>query len=150
MTLPGAKTMRRNTALSTDLENWARQDGTGITFAHDTLFHLPSGAKRGPDASWVRNERWDTLTDEQQEKIPPFCPDFVVELRSSEDKLSALQNKMKEYMENGASLGWLFDPQNKTVYVYKPNQPVQKLQNPNSLSGDPELPGLIINVPEIW
>jgi len=121
MTLPGAKTMRRNTALSTDLENWARQDGTGITFAHDTLFHLPNGAKRGPDASWVRNERWDTLTDEQQEKIPPFCPDFVVELMSPSDKRPVRfrmpQAKMNEYMANGAQLGWLIDPFNRKVYV---------------------------------
>ena len=78
MTPPGGKTQRRNTTLSTDLEIWARQDGTGITFVPFTLFHLPNGAKRGPDASWVRNERWDALTDEQQEKIPPFCPHFVV------------------------------------------------------------------------
>jgi Uma2 family endonuclease len=111
---------------------------------------LINGAKRSPDVAWIRIDRRETLTEEEQEGFAPIYHDFVAELRSSEDKISALQDKMKEYMENGASLGWLFDPQNKTVYVYKPNQPVQKLQNPNILSGDPGLPGLIINVPEIW
>jgi Uma2 family endonuclease len=154
MTLPGAKTIRRNTTLSTDLEIWARQDATGIAFNQGGLFHLPNGAKRGPDASWVRNERWNALTDEQQEKIPPFCPDFVAVLMSPSDKRQVrfrmLQAKMTEYVVNGAQLGWLIDPFNKKVYIYRPGLEVQTLENPTTLSGDPVLPGFIFNVAQIW
>ena len=100
------------------------------SFGPAGIFHLPNGAKRGPDASWVRSERWDALTDEQQEKIAPFCPDFVAELMFPSDKrpvrFRMLQAKMNEYMANGAQLGWLIDPFNKKVYVYRP----VKLFNP--------------------
>src|SRR5436309_12767968 len=106
MTLPGGKTGRRNTIICNYLENWARQDGTGITFVPLTLFVLPNGAMRAPDASWLRQERWDALTDKQQESAPPLCPDFVVELTSKSDRrrLKKLQAKMTEYMDNGAQL----------------------------------------------
>ena len=154
MTLPGPKTGRRNTVLSTDLDNWARQDGTGTTFGPSVIFHLPNGAKRRPDASWVRNELWDALTDEQQEKIAPFCPNFVVELMSPSDKrpvrFRMLQAKMNEYMANGAQLGWLIDPFNKKVYVYRPGEGIQSLDNPTTISGDPVLSGFVFNIARMW
>jgi len=154
MTLPSPKTIRRNTTLSTDLDNWARKNGTGVTFARGALFHLPNGAKRGPDVSWVRNEVWDALTAGQQEKVAPFCPDFVAGLMPPSDKrpmrFRMLQAKMNEYMANGAQLGWLIDPFNKTVYVYRPGEPVQTLENPATISGDPVLPGFVFNVAVMW
>ena len=154
MTPPGPKTGRRNVGITTNLEIWARKDGTGITFANGTLFHLPNGARRGPDASWVRREKWDSLTDEQQEKIAPFCPDFVVELMSPSDRrpfrFRMLQAKMDEYMANGAQLGWLIDPFQKQVYVYRRGQAVECLQNPNTLYGDPVLPGFVFEATEVW
>ena len=152
MTLPGGKTGRRNEIICRRLGNWAEQDGTGITFVPLTLFILPSGAKRAPDASWLRRERWDTLTDEQQEKAPPLCPDFVVELMSRSDrrKLKMLQSKMAEYIDNGAQLGWLIDPFNKNVYIYRPGKSVQRLENPATIHGDSVLPGFIFQLSEIW
>jgi Uma2 family endonuclease len=154
MTLPGPKTGRRNQTISTDLENWARQDGTGVTFAPSTLFRLPNGAMRAPDASWIRREQWDALTDEQQEKVPTLCPDFVVELMSPSDRrpvrFRMLQTKMDEYIANGAQLGWLIDPFEKNVYVYRPAKPVECLKNPAALYGDPILPGFVFQITELW
>src|SRR5262245_8639537 len=154
MSPPGGKTGRRNEVICTHLAIWADKDGTGITFASGTLFELPNGAKRAPDASWLRLERWNALTDDQKEKIPPLCPEFVVELMSPSDRrpvrFKIVQAKMGEYIENGAQLGWLIDPFEKKVYVYWPRKRVQCLENPNSLYGDPILPGLVFPISEVW
>ena len=152
MTLPGGKTGRRNEIICTNLGIWARQNGTGITFVPLTLFVLPNGAMRAPDASWLRCDRWDALTDEQQESAPPLCPDFVVELMPKSDgrRLKVLQAKMTEYIDNGAQLGWLIDPFKKNVYIYRPGQPVQCLEDPTTIHGDPVLPGFVFHVSEIW
>lgn len=132
------------------LGNWAKKDGTGISFDSSTGFTLPNGAVRSPDASWIRRERWDALTKAQRVKFAPICPDFVVEVRSQTDKLPDLLAKMQEYIDNSARLGWLIDPFDKRVYVYRPDQPVEALDNPSSLSGDPVLPGFVLRVQELW
>jgi Uma2 family endonuclease len=154
MTLPGGKTGRRNAIITSRLENWAEKDGTGITFSPMTLFALPDGARRAPDASWLKKERWEALTDEEQEKLTPVCPDFVLELMSPSDRRQArfkmLQSKMAEYIENGAQLGWLIDPFENDVYIYRPGQAVERLENPTTIGGDPILPGFIFNTAEIW
>ena len=154
MPLPGGKTGRRNESITTSLANWARQDGTGVTFATSTPFHFSNGANRAPDASWVRREKWDALTDEQQEKLPLLCPDFLVELMSPSDRrpvrFRMLQAKMEEYIANGVRLGWLIDPFEKKVYVYRPGKPVECLQNPDTLYGDPVLPGFVYQTTELW
>jgi len=146
----GLKTGLRNSLLTYELVAWAKIDGTGLVFDSSTLFTLPNGAKRSPDASWVRREKWDTLTEEQQEKFAQICPDFVVELRSPTDRLSVLQEKMQEYIDNGALLGWLIDPLEKRVSVYRPGQPVELLNDPDTLSGDPVLLGFVLHVRELW
>ena len=154
MSPPGGKTGRRATIICNDLENWAKRDGRGITFVPFTLFALPNGAKRAPDASWVSREKWNSLTDAQQEGIPPLCPDFVVELMSPSDKrpvrFRMLQAKMKEYIANGAQLGWLIDPFKKNVYVYRPRKPVEFVENPTTIHGDPVLPGFVLQISEVW
>ncbi len=146
----GSETGRRNSTLIQRLANWAETDGTGIVFDSSTLFTLPNGAKRSPDASWVKKERWDVLTPEQREGFAPLCPDFVVELRSPTDRLSDLQVKMREYLDNGARLGWLIAPLDKRVYVYRPGQPAENLDAPAMLSGDPILPEFVLHVRELW
>jgi Uma2 family endonuclease len=146
----GSKTGWRNSKLNARIAVWSERDETGITFDSSTGFTLPNGAKRSPDVSWIRIERWEALTEEEQEGFAPICPDFVAELRSTEDRLSTLQDKMKEYIENGARLGWLFDPHTRSLFIYRPGQPVEHLQNPETISGDPELPGFMLNVNEIW
>ena len=129
---------------------WTKQDGRGLSFDSSTGFTLPSGAIRSPDASWIRRERWSVLTKAQREKFAPICPDFVIEVRSLTDRLPDLLEKMQEYLDNGALLGWLIDPIDKRAYVYRPGQPVEILDNPQTLSGDPILPGFTLRVQELW
>jgi len=146
----GSKTGWRNSKLNQRLANWTESDGTGLSFDSSTGFTLPNGAKRSPDAAWVKCERWEALTEDQQEGFAPLCPDFVAELRSPEDRLSTLQDKMLEYMQNGAQLGWLIDPSGRRVYIYRPRQPVECLEDQETISGDPVLPGFVLNLCEIW
>ncbi len=146
----GSETGWRSGEIFYALTDWAKKDGTGLTFDSSTGFTLPNGAKRSPDASWIKRERWNALTKDQREGFAPLCPDFVVELRSPTDHLSILQEKMQEYIDNGARLGWLIDPRDKRVHVYRPSQLVGLLDNPATLSGDPVLPGFVLHVQELW
>ena len=146
----GAETGRRNSNLTYQLEAWARTDGTGVCFGCDTMFVLPNGACRSPDASWFKREKYEHLTRDERERFGRFSPDFVVELRSHSDRLTELRSKMLEWIENGASLGWLIDPFKRKVYVYQPNEEVIILDNPETVSGDPLLPGFKLNLTELW
>ena len=140
----------RNIRIARRLDTWTEADGTGIAFDSSTMFTLPNGAKRSPDASWVRRERWDALAQEQRQGFGLLCPDFVIELRSPSDRLKDLQEKMQEYIDNGVQLGWLVDPLEKRVSVYRPGQSVTILDDPASVSGDPVLPGFVLQVQELW
>ncbi|HLG14005.1 MAG TPA: Uma2 family endonuclease [Blastocatellia bacterium] len=146
----GSETGRRNSTLTQRVANWAEADGTGLSFDSSTGFILPNGAKRSPDASWIKKERWHALAPEQRERFAPICPDFVVELRSPDDRLPVLQAKMVEYIENGARLGLLLDPIQRSVYVYRPNQQPEQIDNPETISGDPVLPGFVLKLKDIW
>lgn len=146
----GGKSGIRNSKLNFKLVGWVEKDGTGQSFDSSTVFTLPSGAKRSPDFAWVRNERWDALSEDEQERFPPLCPDFVVELRSRTDVLKNLQQKMEEYVANGARLGWLIDPLERKVHVYRPDAPVEELDNPQTISGEPLLRGLELDLRKIW
>ncbi|MGB7413665.1 MAG: Uma2 family endonuclease [Thermosynechococcaceae cyanobacterium] len=142
----GGVSGNRNSKLTTRLEIWADADGTGLAFDSSTMFKLPNGAHRSPDAAWIRLDRWQALTPRNQERFPPICPDFVVELRSATDSLGPLQDKMQEYLENGVQLGWLLDPKNKVVEIYRPSQEKQVVQSPSQLSGESVLPGFKLNI----
>ncbi len=144
------KTGGRNFELTASFGVWVKQDGTGRGYDSSTGFTLPNGAKRAPDLSWIRNERWNALSDKDQQRFARICPDFVVELRSETDSLKTLREKMAEYIENGAQLGWLIDPLKKQVHVYRPNTAVEVLDNPQTVSGEPLLSGFVLNVQEIW
>ena len=145
-------TSRRNANLAIDLGIWARADGTGDTFDSNGGFNLPNGAMRSPDASWVLKSRLAQLPVGEMESLPAICPDFVIELRSRSDRLRDVQAKMEEYLENGARLGWLIDPidPRHRVYIYRPGAPVEVLEGPETLSGDPELPGFVLEMQRIW
>jgi Uma2 family endonuclease len=146
MSPTGAQTGRRNFALNGILYAWAARDGTGVGFDSSTGFILPNGAQRSPDAAWVKRERWEALTPEQRERFAPLCPDFVVELRSPSDALPDLQAKLEEYVACGAKLGWLIDPDARRAWVYRPGRPVEAVEDARTLSGDPELPGLRVDL----
>lgn len=142
----GGETSKYNFDLNTDLGIWMRKDKTGVGFESNALFILPNGAKRSPDMSWVKLDRWNKLSEEERKSFPHICPDFVVELRSPSDSIKELKEKMEEYIENGAQLGWLIDPFQKKVYVYRPNAEVEELDNPASISGEPLLKGFVLDL----
>ncbi|MGB3695767.1 MAG: Uma2 family endonuclease [Spirulinaceae cyanobacterium] len=147
----GWETGRRNWSMSGELYLWWRNAGEpGEAFDSSTAFTLPNGAIRAPDTSWVSQERWDGLTIEQKGTFANICPDFVIELRSSSDTLKSLQSKMREYIDNGAKLGWLIDPQHRRVEIYRPELMVEVLENPAGLSGEEVLPGFILNLRRVW
>ena len=146
----GFQTGARNASLTSQLMVWATKDGSGVCTDSSGGFALPNGARRAPDAAWVKRERVDDLTKEQKEGFGPFCPDFVVEIRSPSDRLTDLRNKMLEYIENGASLGWLIDPFKRQVYVYQANEDLVILDNPETVSGDPLLPGFTLDLTRLW
>ena len=146
----GFKTSDRNAEISTQLRIWAKQDGSGRTVDSSGGYRLPNGAVRSPDASWIRKDRLATLPPEAIEGFLPLCPDFVLELRSPTDRLATVQAKMVEYLENGAQLGWLIDPSDRTVYIYRPDKAVERLRAPASLSGDDVLPGFELLLGEVW
>jgi len=146
----GGTSGNKNSNLCYQLEGWNLASDAGKTFDSNTMFVLPNGAKRMPDASWVKRDRWDALTRQQQDGYPPLCPDFVVELRSPTDSLEELQAKMQEYIDNGARLGWLINPQDRQVEIYRPGQETEVLQSPPNLSGEGVLPGFVLSLQLIF
>lgn len=146
----GARTGNRNSRLTTALTIWADANGTGQPFDSSCGFKLPNGAVKSADCAWVVNERWDALSPIEQEEYAPLCPDFVIALRSPSDTLSELQDKLQEFIDNGARLGWLIDPQKRKVHVYRPGAPVEELADPESVSGDPVAPGFVLSLRTIW
>jgi Uma2 family endonuclease len=150
MSPTGGETGKRNSELNADFVIWNRRTGLGVVCDSSTCFKLPNGANRSPDVAWIRQDRWDALTPEEREKFPPICPDFVLELRSPSDQLTDLHHKMQEYIDNGAQLGLLLNRQDQQLEVYRPGQPVEILQAPQSISCEPVLPGFVLNVQGIW
>lgn len=146
MSPTGGEGGNRNIKLSARLENWTEKNNTGIAFDSSTMFQLPNGAFRSPDAAWILQSRWKNLTDEERKTFPPICPDFVVELRSETDTLTSLQKKMQEYIHNGTRLGWLIDPQNQTVEIYRQGQEKEILSNPSQVMGENILPGFVLSL----
>ena len=150
MSPTGSKSGIRGLELTFQFAQWVKQDGTGKGFDSSTGFKLPNGATRSPDAAWIRNERWEALSEDEQEVFAPICPDFAVELRSRNDPLNYVRAKMVEYIENGAQLGWLIDPLTKKVYIYRPKADAECLIEPLTLSAGPLLPGFTLNLSPIW
>lgn len=150
MTPAGWASGHRSAEIVRTLTAWAATDGKGWASDSSAGFVLPNGAMRAPDAAWVLRSRLAPLSQETKERFLPLCPDFVVELRSPSDRLPDLQAKMEEYRDNGARLGWLIDPQERRVHVYRPGRPAEVLEDPAEVSGDPELPGLVLDLGPVW
>ncbi|MFB2897860.1 Uma2 family endonuclease [Aerosakkonemataceae cyanobacterium BLCC-F50] len=146
----GSETGNRNFDLIVQLGIWIRQNGTGIGFDSSAGFTLPNGAIKSSDAAWIKLEKWQSLTPEQQQKFAPVCPDFIVELRSPSDNLQTLKDKLQEYIDNGISLGLLIDRKNRQVYIYRPNSEIECLDNPATINCQPVLPGFILDLSTIW
>jgi len=136
--------------LGTDLTIWNRRTELGKVFSSSTVFRLPLGGQRSPDAAWVERSRWEALTPEQRRKFPPIAPDFLIELRSATDSLDKLEAKMVEYRENGVRLGLLINPQDQQAEIYRLGQDVEVLQSPVTVSGEEVLPGFVLDLTRIW
>lgn len=148
---PFPETSRKNMSIDAQLWIWANQDKTGVCFESSAKFTLPNGAKRMPDAAWILKEKYFALPQkEREERFALIAPDFVIELRSKSDRLRNLQKKMKEYAANGVRLGWLIDPYQKKVHVYRENGAIEILENPARVSGEDVLSGFELDLTEIW
>lgn len=154
MSPTGGEAGRKNFNLYLDLGIWNRQTKLGKAFDSSTLFILPNGARRSPDVSWIKLERWNGLTLQEKQGFPPIAPDFVIELVSPSDlknqRYSDLQLKMQEYLENGVKLGWLIEPSEKKVEVYRLGREKEILNHPQNLLGEDVLPGFILDLSEIF
>ncbi len=146
----GGETGDRNFELDGQLWYWNRQTRLGKAFDSSTGFRLPKGGTRSPDVAWISMERWEVLTPAQRKKFLPLCPDFAVELVSETDDVEETRSKMQEYINNGLRLGWLIDPRTRQVEIYRPNQAVEVLQSPATLSGEEVLPGFVLDLQPIF
>ncbi|MGD1700207.1 Uma2 family endonuclease [Dapis sp. BLCC M229] len=142
----GGESGNQEANLIADVIIWNRKTQLGFVFSSSTIFNLPNGGSRSPDVSWVKREKWEALTPDERKKFPPICPDFVIELRSPSDRLKPLQEKMKEYLDCGLRLGWLINPQDGTIEIYRPQKAVEILTLPVSLSGEDVLPGFNLSI----
>lgn len=150
MSPTGGETGKRNSELLIELGIWNRQQKSGVIFDSSTGFILPNGSIRSPDLAWIPNYKWEQILPEEQKNFIALCPDFVVELRSESDKLKLLQEKMTEYLENGSHLGWLINPQDKQVEIYRQGQEKEVINNPNQLFGEDILSGFVLNLELVW
>ena len=150
MSPTGSESGRKNADLLTQISIWNRQTKLGVVFDSSTGFTLPNGAMRSPDVSWIEVSRWNELTKKQKRGFAPIAPDFALELLSPNDRLQDTQLKMKEYLECGVKLGWLINPDEKQVEIYRLDKEVEMLDSPNSLSGEELMPGLVVELDEIF
>ncbi len=142
----GTESGGQNAVLTTRLGNWTEADGTGKHFDATAGYTLPNGAIRSPDASWIARDRWNALTPEEKKRFAPICPDFIVELCSPSDDKNEVRERVREYISQGARLGWMLDPRDQTVEIHRPGRPVETLKRPASLSGEDVLPGFVLDL----
>jgi Uma2 family endonuclease len=150
MTPVGRRGGRREVYLVVELEQWAIGDGRGEVDGSNTGWNLPDGWTLSPDASWTSKQRLECFSSEEQEKFLPICPDFIAEVRSKSDDLSATREKMERWMANGAQLGWLIDPYSATVYIYRPGQQPETLHKPEVLEGEDPIVGFRLEMERFW
>lgn len=150
MSPTGSESGNYNSELTVDVGLWNRQHPTGKVFDSSSGFRLPNGAIRSPDVAWVEQSRWEALTPEQRKGFAPLCPDFVIELLSETDDLTALQSKMQEYLDNGCRLGWLINPRARTVEIYRPQRSPEVVEFRTPLSGEAVLPGFEIDLESLF
>ena len=150
MSPTGSESGKRNSSLLAQVWNWNNQCKLGVVFDSSTGFKLFNDAVRSPDVSWVELSRWNSLNDKQKRGFAPINPDFVIELLSPTDNISETQRKMMEYMDCGVKLGWLINPDTKEVEIYRHGRDKEILSNPSNMSGEDILPGLNVDLSEIF
>lgn len=146
----GGETGDRNSEINFQLRLWNKQYNLGKVFDSSTGFKLPNNAYRSPDSAWIPIKKWNNLTAEQCQKFLPLSPDFIIELRSPSDSLKTLQDKMKEYIDNGTKLGWLINLQDKQIEIYRQGKDTEILEHPQTLSGENILLNFSLDLTLIW
>ncbi len=150
MTPAGNKTSKMNSRITRLLDEWAEADGRGIATDSNGGYTLPDGSMRAPDAAWVANTRMQLLSEEDQARFAPICPDFIIEIRSPSDRLKELQAKMEQWIANGAEVAWLIDPIEKAITIYRPGESPDYLANPTSVQGTGPIAGFELVLSRIW
>lgn len=150
MSPTGGETGQQNVEVAADLVLWNRRTQRGVVFDSSTCFRLPDGGDRSPDVAWIERSRWNALSSEQRRKFPPICPDFVLELLSPTDNLNTTRTKMQEYLNSGIRLGWLINPQDQQVEIYRPGQAMEQLSAPATVLGESVLPEFVLNLEWLW
>lgn len=140
----------RHVEITYQLRSWQKRVGLGVAFGSNLGYELPNGAMRAPDASWITDEQWDTAKAYGGEYFCHFAPFFLIELVDDIERFETLQAKLREYMECGSQLGWLIDPYERKVEIYRPGTPPEELDEPATISGDPELPGFVLELEDVW
>jgi Uma2 family endonuclease len=150
MTPANSKTSMMNARITRLLDEWAEADGRGVVFDSSGGFTLPETSMRNPDAAWMLNSRWQAISDDDQSRFAPACPDFILELRSPSDRLRDLQSKMQQWIANGAQVAWLVDPIEKSVTIYRRGQSPEHLANPTSVQGTGPIAGFELVLSRVW
>jgi len=145
----GCRTSRQNVAITSALGEWSRGDGRGYAFAN-AGFTLRNGSMLGAYAAWIGASRWDALSESDKERFSHICPEFIIELRSANDSLTELHQKMEQWIANGVQQGWLIDPENKTVSIYHPGEQPEILRHPTSIQGSGVMAGFELVIARIW
>jgi Uma2 family endonuclease len=136
--------------VGSQLSSWSRKDRRGVGCDSSTGFVLPNGARRSPEASWTLKSRIEQLGAKKRKAFWHLCPDFVIEIKSDSDRLKTLQKKMLEYVEQGAQLGWLINPENKTVEIYRLAGEVEKRANLDEIGGEGPVAGFVLDLTYVW
>jgi len=150
MTPAGSRTGNKEGYIFRELDLWVERDKKGIAFNSNIAVKFTDGNIRMPDAAWVSDSNWNSLTEEQKDGFLPHCPEFIVELRSPSDRASQVEAKMEFWMSRGAQLGWLIDPQRKLAMIYRPDQEAATLLQPEFLEGEGPIAGFKLKMQRFW
>ncbi len=150
MTPTGWTTGFRNAEITAELVTWARTDGRGMAFDSNTGWSLPDGSMLSPDASWIERSKWESISPDKREKFAPFCPTFVIELRSATDSRKELERKMELWLENGTQVAWLIDPKDRSVTIYRVGDEVETFFDPSTVQGTGPVAGFELTLSWVW
>jgi Uma2 family endonuclease len=136
--------------ISQQLSNWSDANRRGIVTDSSGGFVLPNGARLAPDVAWFPAGKPGLKDRKKRPRFPHFAPDFVIELRSPDDRLSRLRPKMREWVDNGASLAWLVDPERRAVEIYRPGREPETLVNIETIAGEGPVEGFVLDLRPVW
>ncbi|MBW4464288.1 MAG: Uma2 family endonuclease [Pegethrix bostrychoides GSE-TBD4-15B] len=128
------------------LGNWVRPRKLGRITGSSAGFDLPELGVRAPDASFVTAERLRRAP----RSFAQLVPDLMVEVKSPSDSVEALEAKIMRFLELGAQVGILINPEAETVRLYRFNQVVESLTSSDLLTVPELLPGWEVRVSDLW